>query len=85
MPSLRSTILTKVKWQLLPTKIMEYQITIIWNQDDVRHQASQMGVTLTDEQIIAVLDHVEHNHDANFGISWDTIQWAIEAELQHAK
>lgn len=64
---------------------MEYQIKIIWNQDDVLHQASQMGVTLTDEQVMSVLDHVEHNHDANFGISWDTIEWAIESELRPAK
>ena len=64
---------------------MQYTITIKWGDDDVRHIASNMNVTLTDEQIIAVLDHVEHNHDANFGISWDTIQWAIEAELQLAK
>jgi hypothetical protein len=64
---------------------MEYKITIIWNQDDVLHTAEQMGVTLTDEQVMSVLDHVEHNHDANYGISWDTIQWAIETELRPAK
>jgi mono/diheme cytochrome c family protein len=40
-----------------------------------------MGLTLTDEQIVDVLDYVESNHDANFGISWDTIGWAIEHVL----
>jgi len=64
---------------------MEYKITITWNDDDVRHVASQMGVLLSNEQIINVLDYVEHNHDANYGINWDTIQWAIESELQHAE
>ena len=61
---------------------MEYKITITWNDDDVRHVASQMKVTLSDEQIINVLNYVDKNHDATVGITWDTIQWAIEAELR---
>ena len=60
---------------------MKYEISITWNQDDVLHVAEQMGLKLTDEQIIDVLDYVESNHDANFGISWDTIGWAIEHVL----
>lgn len=61
---------------------MEYKITITWGDDDVRHQASQMGVTLTDEQIINVLNLVDNNHDAALGVTWDTIESAIESELR---
>jgi uncharacterized protein YpuA (DUF1002 family) len=64
---------------------MEYTISIKWGDDDVRHQASQMGVTLTDEQIINVLNLVKNNHDADYGVTWDTIEWAIESELRPAK
>ena len=61
---------------------MKYEIAIIWNHEDVRHQAEAMGVTLTDEQVKNVLDHVERKHDANYGISWDTIEWAIDDEIK---
>lgn len=60
---------------------MKYEISITWNQDDVLYVAEQMGLTLTNEQIMEVLDYVESNHDANLGISWDTIGWAIETVL----
>jgi hypothetical protein len=64
---------------------MEYKITITWNDDDVRHVAAQMGVLLSDEQIINVLDSILHNHDPELGVTWDTIEWAIESELRPAK
>ncbi len=64
---------------------MEYTIRITWCDGDVRHQASQMGLTLTDKQIINVLDSVKNNHDAEFGVTWDTIESAIETELRPAR
>lgn len=63
---------------------MKYKITITWSDEDVLYVAEQMKVTLSDAQIIDVLDYVEHKHDANHGISWDTIRYAIESELELA-
>lgn len=64
---------------------MKYAISITWTQDDVLHTANEMGVTLTDQEVRNVLDHIEYNHDANYGISWDTIQFAIELILRPLK
>lgn len=64
---------------------MEYKITITWGDDDVRHVAKDMKVTLTNEQIIDVLDYVDNTHDANYGITWDTIQSAVEVILSPSK
>ena len=53
------------------------EIHITWCTEDVLHTAKEMGVELTTEEADDVLGSVEHNHDACFGISWDTIEWAI--------
>ncbi len=49
-----------------------------WQPDDVKAQARQMNVTLTDEQIGDVLYTVHSKQDCEYGISWTTIQCAIE-------
>lgn len=54
------------------------EIHIIWQTEDVLDTAKQMEVELTEEEANEILFTVEHNHDANFGISWDTIEWAIQ-------
>lgn len=45
------------------------EIAIIWSVEDVR--ASHEG---TDEECMEVLYNVEHRHDANIGVSWDTLE-----------
>jgi hypothetical protein len=52
----------------------ETQIGIIWCIKDVQ----DINNGLTDEQAVEVLDYIERKHDANYGISWDTISFAIE-------
>lgn len=53
------------------------EIHITWCTEDVLHTAKEMGVELTTEEADDVLGSVEHNHDACFGISWDTIEYHI--------
>jgi len=55
-------------------------IAIIWCIDDVRQviEDYELGIELTDDECMEVLGYVEAEHDANFGIGWDTIHWAIE-------
>jgi hypothetical protein len=55
---------------------MEIQIT--WCTEDVLDTAKQMEVKLTEEEANDVLFTIEANHDANFGITWDNIEWAIQ-------
>jgi hypothetical protein len=50
------------------------EITITWSIHDV-HEAVE---GLTDDQARAVLQLVKRSHDANQGISWETLQIAAE-------
>lgn len=54
------------------------EISLIWGIDDV-HQANKNTQyrVLSDEEALLILGHVEHDHDANSGISWETITWHI--------
>ena len=54
------------------------EINITWCTEDVLHTAEGMGIKLTTAEADDVLFTVEHNHDANYGISWDNIEWAIQ-------
>jgi len=52
-------------------------ISILWNTDDVKHQAKVNGLKLTKIECREVLDACLDCHDANFGISWDTLDFHI--------
>jgi hypothetical protein len=54
-------------------------IVIIWEVEDVRNVIEQndLPLELDDEQCMEVLGYVESNHDANFGINWDSIYYTI--------
>jgi len=54
------------------------EISLIWGIDDV-HQANKNlnHRVLSDQEALLILSNVEHDHDANQGISWDTIAWHI--------
>lgn len=53
-------------------KKMKDTITITWSIDDVR-SSDKRWEKLTDEQCRAVLDRLDSNFDANYGICWETI------------
>lgn len=58
-----------------------------WTAQDVEHQMRQINhdridfgqeqVELTDDDKNAILDKIEDNFDANYGIAWDSIESAI--------
>ncbi len=41
-----------------------------WHIEDIQDNASE---PLTDDEARAVLQMMEHNHDANIGLNWDSI------------
>ena len=45
-------------------------IAIIWSIDDVIQERPH----LTHEQAMEVLEEVSDRHDANYGVSWDTLR-----------
>ena len=58
----------------------ENSIAIIWCIDDVRTviKDHEKKVELTDDECMEVLNYCLNEHDANYGMSWDSISWAID-------
>jgi hypothetical protein len=52
-------------------------ISILWNVEDVQTQAKVNGLKLTKAECREVLDACLDGHDANFGISWETLDFHI--------
>ena len=62
-------------------------IAIIWCVDDIKHMTKEMEIPikLTDDQCMEILYDVHRRHDATIGITWDTLEYAIENYLQDYK
>ena len=54
------------------------EINITWSTEDVLHQAKQKGVNLTEDEANEILLEMERKHDADIGISWETIDVYID-------
>ena len=54
------------------------EINITWSTEDVLHQAKQKGVKLTEDEANEILLEIERKHDADIGISWETIDVYID-------
>lgn len=52
-------------------------IAIIWNVDDVLEIAKEKNIKLSHSEALDILDYIESNHDANYGINWTTIDCAL--------
>lgn len=50
----------------------------IWDAEDVRGQAEAMNVSMSKVEMEDVLEDMEHNHDAEFGLNWRSMEAAIE-------
>ena len=57
-------------------------VGVWWSEEDIIAQAEQNGIVLDREQVESVAYYLESNHDASYGISWDTITWAIQEEVK---
>ena len=53
-----------------------------WCADDVMHKAGEMEVKITAEEADEIIHHVESAFDASIGVSWDTIEWAIDDHVE---
>jgi hypothetical protein len=51
----------------------------IWNLEDFRNVADGYDTEdFTDEELIQAMEMVVDNFDANYGITWDTIESALD-------
>lgn len=66
------------------------EIHIIWSIEDVHGQIEDHNDmydddhwrTFTDEEAMEALELVQKYHDCNYGVTWDSIDSAIETILQ---
>jgi len=54
-----------------------------WHIQDVESVCERMGVTLTDDEMEDVLHDVANSFDANYGITWDSFEYAIESIIDY--
>ena len=55
---------------------------VLWVGEDVACRAGERNKTVTKEQIDRILQKMQHNHDAEYGISWDTIDQITDDVLE---
>ncbi len=58
---------------------------VLWLADDVIKQAKEQGVDITPELAAEILESLDDNHDANYGITWETIDAALDANAEFEK
>lgn len=54
------------------------RIALIWGIDDVKFQADELGVELSDQQAFDILHDINKKHDASIGVNWDVIKCYID-------
>ena len=57
----------------------------IWSEEDVIGIAQEMGVTLTPDDVIEILNDMERHHDAEYGVTWSTIRHYVSEHQREAK
>jgi hypothetical protein len=56
----------------------DHVATAIWQVDDVRCQAAERGLAISDERAIEIIEWIDSNHDGCLGITWDTIDFGLD-------
>lgn len=52
--------------------------SVKWSIKDMLGQANSLGYRLTDEQAQDALERMIQKHDANYGISWETVNYYVQ-------
>ena len=73
----------------------ENSVAIVWAIEDVRYQLENLNenydieLVLCDDDCMQVLERVVDNHDANYGVNWDSIynaiEWCFEDEIREKR
>ena len=73
----------------------ENSVAIVWAIEDVRYQLEILNenydieLVLCDDDCMQVLETVVDNHDAEYGVNWDSIynaiEWCFEDEIREKR
>jgi len=53
-------------------------IRVLWHRMDIEQEADELNVVLSEDEIISIIEDIEHYHDANYGLNWDVIRDRID-------
>lgn len=56
-----------------------------WHIDDIVDQAEQMGYKCSEEEGFKIARKIMNSGDCNLGITWDTLEFAIENHFENGK
>lgn len=56
----------------------EHTISIVWSTDDIDTVLEGRKIELPFEEKVEILNNIKNKHDANIGISWDTLEYHID-------
>lgn len=54
------------------------KIAIVWSAQDIMNRAEDNDIDITEEQAKDILNSILEKHDCEQGITWDTIDLAIQ-------
>lgn len=55
----------------------------LWQPDDVRWHAEENGIKLSEDEISNVLGIMHDKQDASLGLSWTTLECAVEQVIEN--
>ena len=60
--------------EVIEERLRDYwndKVAVTWHAENVKRQAENMGIELTDQQVRNILDSMIDDHDACIGINWE--------------
>lgn len=63
----------------------EHIAVAIWCEDDVIGRARERHKVVSREQAQRILDTIDNKQDCSLGISWDTLDFYIDDELERSQ
>lgn len=58
---------------------------IVWSPEDVYGIAKDMGETITEEEALNILGLIEYKHDAEYGVTWETIRFHVQRTVEERR
>jgi hypothetical protein len=53
-----------------------------WHIEDIKNQSENMGLYLSDDECLQIMDIIADSFDANLGINWEIIDYAINEYMR---
>ena len=76
--ALRPVLKDKAKAEAILRRYWTNRMAIVWKAGDVHRAANERGLAVSRKEAHQILQQLLDKHDAQYGISWETLTTAIE-------